>query len=262
MLDPFWDMAPDGIALPLWLGILIVMLLAIIAPNIWWLYKYLVMRPVAGHGIAARAGNEKTQQALIFGMNRAFSIQALDYLEKVLSFKDPSRIARWLQSSPYAVGMLGYKSIMLLSEIFDMPKDPVAEMAILQACYAHNETVEKKNADDMITDYKSYRSHIKVLKNENLNGVELDIYRLYNPGQIHPFTPENRTSGQFGRTILKDANDLNIARPQASFWEKNGMVFLCIIFGALIIILTAYFTGTMGHATAPALPNVTLPKVV
>lgn len=45
------------------------------------------------HGIAAKP-NEKTQQVLLFGMNRAFSIQALEYMEKVLSFKDPTRVAR------------------------------------------------------------------------------------------------------------------------------------------------------------------------
>ena len=123
VLDPFWDWNP-GFALPVWLIIMLVLVLFIVGSNLWWIYKFLIMRPVQGHGEAARSGNEKTQQVLMFGLNRAFSIQALEYMEKVLSYKDKSRVGKWLQTSPYAVGMLGYKSIMLVMEIFDTPKIP------------------------------------------------------------------------------------------------------------------------------------------
>lgn len=254
VLDPFWDMAPDGIALPLWLGVLIILLLVLLARNFWWIYKYLIMRPVQGHGIAARAGNEKTQQVLMFGLNRAFSIQALEYLEKVLSFKDNSRIARWLQTSPYATGMLGYKSVMLVSEIFDQPKDPLAEMAIGTACRKHN--AEVKNMDDMITNYNQFRNNRAKLEHENPDGVEIDIYSEYDPGEIHQFTPEKRTAGQWGRTLLKDAGDLNIANPQLSFWEKNAPIFICIIVGIIFTVLVGYFTGMTGSAPAA---NATIP---
>lgn len=241
VIDPFWDWAPEGLAFPVWLGVLIILMFLIIGPNLWWLYKFLVMRPVQGHGIAARAGNERTQQVLLFGLNRAFSIQAMDYLEKVLSFKDPVRIARWLQTSPYAVGMLGYKSIMLISEIFDHPKDPVAEMAIGVASRKHNEGITDMN--DMIVDYKSFRDHRDNLEHENPIGVQIPIYALYDPGMIHQYTPENRTSGQFGRTVMKDANDLNMAQPTKTTWEKMIPVGVCLVFGIIAIVIVAWWVG-------------------
>lgn len=251
VIDPFWDAAPDQIAFPVWLGVLIILLLFIIGSNLWWLYKYLVMRPVQGHGIAARAGNEKTQQVLLFGLNRAFSIQAMDYLEKVLSFKDKTRVARWLQTSPYAVGMLGYKSIMLISEIFDHPKDPVAEMAIIASSRKHNENVD--NVDDMIVDYNSFRDHREILEHENPHGVDIPVYSMYDPGTIHQYTPENRTSGQFGGTVLKDANDLNLTGTQKDWKEKLIPVGICLIFGIIAIVIVAWFVGQNGAppATVP-----------
>lgn len=254
IIDPFWDMAPNGIALPLWLGIIIILILILLAANFWNLYKFLVMRPVKGHGIAARAGNEKTQQVLSFGLNRAFSIQALDYMEKVLSFKDPTRVARWLQTSPNAVGMLGYKSIMLISEIFDHPKDPVAEIAIVTACRQHNDNVN--NPDDMITDYNSYRDSRETLEHENPDGVVIPAYCMYDPSVIHQYTPRNRTAGQFGGTILKDANDLNMSATQQTFWEKHIQLFICLIFAVMMVIITAYFvTNGIPKVVAPTLPT-------
>ena len=249
VLDPFWDLAPGGIALPIWLAVLLIIILAIVGTNIWWLYKYLVMRPVQGHGIAARSGNEKTQQVLMFGLNRAFSIQALDYMEKVLSFKDPTRVARWLQTSPYAVGMFGFKSIMLISEIFDHPKDPIAEMAIGVAARTHNEGIT--DMSQMITNYKSYRANRDALEHENPNGVPIPVYSLYDPAMIHQYTPENRTAGQFGGTILKDANDLNMTQPVKSTWEKAIPLFICVVFGIIAIALTYMFV-TSGAATTHA----------
>lgn len=257
VLDPFWDMAPQGIAFPVWLGVLIIFILFLVSTNLWWLYKYLVMRPVQGHGIAARAGNEKTQQVLSFGLNRAFSIQALDYMEKVLSFKDPTRVARWLQTSPYAVGMFGYKSIMLISEIFDHPKDPVAEIAIGVACRKHNEGIT--DMSQMITNYKTYRDNRDALEHENANGVEIPIYALYDPAMIHQYTPENRTAGQFGGTILKDANDLNMTQPVKSAWEKAIPVFICLVFAIIVIALTYMFVTNGATATAAALPSSPIP---
>lgn len=256
--NPFWDMAPDGIALPLWLGVIIILIFIMLASNFWWLYKFLVMRPVQGHGVAARAGNEKTQQVLTFGLNRAFSIQALDYMEKVLSFKDPSRVARWLQTSPNAVGMLGNKSIMLVSEIFDHPKDPVAEIAIGIACRKHNN--ETKDMEDVIVDYPSYRDHREKLEHENPEGVKIPSVYLYDPSKIHQYTPRNRTAGQFGGTVLKDANDLNMTSTQKTFWEKHIQLFICVIFAVLMVVLTAWFvTAGMPTITPPAIPNATVP---
>lgn len=256
VLDPFWDMAPDNIAFPVWLAVLIILILFLVGSNLWWLYKYLVMRPVQGHGIASRAGNEKTQQVLMFGLNRAFSIQALEYLEKVLSFKDPIRVARWLQTSPYAVGMLGYKSIMLLSEVFDHPKDPVAEMAICEACRKHNESIT--DMSKMIIDYKSYRDNREMLEHEFPNGVDIPIYGLYDPGKIYRYTPENRTAGQFGGTCLKDANDLNLSQPTKTAWERAIPVIICLMFGVVAIILVAWFV-TSAAPSVPPMP--TMPAV-
>lgn len=256
-MSDFWDFAIDGVPIPLWLVVLLVMLCAMLLSNVWWFYRYLIMRPVAGHGIAARAGNEKTQQVLMFGMNRAFSIQALEYMEKVLSFKDPTRVARWLQTSPYSVGMLGYKSIMLVSEIFDHPKDPVAEMAIVKACSDHNSMVDDTNS--MITDYNSYRRNRDILEQENLYGVPIAIYSEYDPGVIHPYVPNNRTSGQFGGTVLKDAGDLNMAQPVKTAWEKAIPVFICLVFGIIAIALTyMYATSGAGASAAATLPNTSI----
>lgn len=259
VLDPFWDMAPDGIALPLWLGILVFLLIVVFVRNFWWIYKYLIMRPVQGHGIAARSGNEKTQQVLMFGLNRAFSIQALEYTEKVLAFKDTSRIARWLQTSPYATGMLGYKSIMLVSEIFDQPKDPLAEMAIGVACRKHNASVSEM--DDMIVNYSSYRDNRIKLEHENPDGVDIPIYSLWDPGLIYQYTPEKRTAGQWGRTVLKDAGDLNISQPQLTTWQKYAPILICLIFGVIAIVLVGYFTGSAGSAQAAASSVIPFPTV-
>lgn len=258
LINPFWDMAPDQIALPLWLGVVIVLILILVASNLWWLYKFFVMRPVSGHGAAARAGNEKTQQVLTFGLNRAFSIQALDYMEKVLSFKDPSRVARWLQTSPNAVGMLGNKSVMLVSEIFDHPKDPVAEIAIGIACRTHNDNTT--DMDDMIVDYSSYRSHRDTLEHENPDGVDIPSVWLWDPSAIHQYTPQNRTAGQFGGTILKDANDLNMASTQKTFWEKHIQLFVCLIFAVLMVVLTAWFVmNGVPEVAVPAISPSSVP---
>ena len=248
-IDPFFDWSPAGIALPVWLIILIVLMLVFLGTNFWWVYKFLVMRPVQGHGEASRAGNEKTQQVMLFGMNRAFSIQALEYSEKVLSFKDKLRVAKWLQTSPYAVGMLGHKSIMLVMEIFDHPKDPVAEMAICKMCEEYNK--DQTNPDEAIIGYKDYVKKREVLEHRNPNGVLIPICDIYDPAQIYKFTPENRTSGQFGGTCLKDARDLNITVPEQSTWEKAIPLFICLVFGIIAIALVYMYT-TSGNAPAAA----------
>jgi hypothetical protein len=250
-LSPFWDWSPGAIAFPIWLGVLILLTLAIAGPNIWWVYKYLIMRPVAGHGEAARSGNEKTQQVLLFGLNRAFAIHALEYAEKVLAFEDPQRIGRWLQTSPYAVGMLGYKSIMLVMETFDIVKDPIAEMAICTACHNHNEL----NPDKVIEDYNGFRRNRALLESENPDGVDIPIYSIYNPGKIYQFTPVDRTSGQFGRTCLKDANDLNQAMAQQNWIEKYVPVFLCLVFGIIAIALVFMYVTSGDASAATALPT-------
>jgi hypothetical protein len=257
-ISPFWDFAIEGVPIPVWLVIMFVIMFIMVATNMWWIYKYFVMRPVQGHGIAARSGNEKTQQVLSFGLNRAFSIQALDYMEKVLSFRDPTRVARWLQTSPYAVGMFGYKSIMLISEIFDHPKDPVAEMAIGIASREHNESIT--DMKEMITDYDSFRDHRDVLEHENPEGIKVPIYALYDPAMIHQYTPKNRTAGQFGGTILKDASDLNMSQQVKTFWEKHMQLMICVIFAIIIIALTYMFV-TSGAANPAPKPPVPIPGV-
>lgn len=261
VLDPIWDFALGGLPFPVWLVVLILITVAMILSNFWWIYKYLVMRPVQGHGIAAKAGNEKTQQVLTFGLNRAFSIRALDYMEKVLSYTDPNRVARWLQTSPYAVGMLGYKSIMLISEIFDHPKDPVAELAIGKLCRGHNKSIT--DMEDMITNYNKYRDYRDVLEHENPKGAEIDIYCMYDPGDIFQFTPENRTAGQFGGTILKDASDLNLSQPVKTFWEKHLQLMICIIFAVILIALTYMFvtSGALNPPPTPPASAVPIPGV-
>lgn len=249
-LDPFWDMSPNGIALPVWLCVLIALVLFIAASNLWWIYKYLIMRPVQGHGEAARSGNEKTQQVLLFGLNRAFAIHAMEYAEKVISFKNTTtRISKWLNTSPFSTGMLGHKSIMLVSEIFDLVKDPVAEMAICTACKNHN----YENPTNRIDTYKDFRANRGLLESENPDYIEIDVYSIYNPGTIYQFTPVDRTAGQFGRNCLKDASDLNMAIQQQSVWEKAVPVFICLVFGIIAIALV-YMYVTSGGAPA-ALPQ-------
>jgi hypothetical protein len=195
-------------------------------------------------------------------------------MEKVLSFKDPIRVARWLQTSPYSVGMLGYKSIMLITETFDHPKDPLAEMAICTAARNHNEGIEadameqvdlddptaaiRKYQANMITDYNSYRDNREVLEHENPAGVEIPIYSLYDPGMIYRYTPQNRTAGQFGGTILKDANDLNMATPVKSTWERAIPLFICVVFG-IIAMAMCYMYVTSGGAAPPATTPITSP---
>jgi len=263
VLDPFWDWSPGGIALPIWLIVLLGFTLFIVFSNLWWIYKFLIMRPVQGHGEAARSGNEKTQQVLLFGLNRAFAIHALEYAEKVLSFKDSSvRITKWLQSSPYAVGMLGYKSIMLVSETFDTVKDPIAEMAICIACRSHNE----ENPNNVIENYKGYRANRGLLESENPDCVEIPIYGIYHPGKIYQYTPVDRSAGQFGRNCLKDANDLNMAIQQKSVWEKAIPIFICLVFGIIAIALVYMYVTSGGTPVtlpqSPIMPTVTQTVVV
>lgn len=251
VVDNFFDMSPAGIALPVWLVIIIILAIAMIGSNFWWVYKWLVMRPLQGHGIAARSGNEKTQQVLLFGMNRAFSIQALEYVEKVLSFKDKSRVAKWLQTSPYAVGMLGHKSIMLVMEIFDHPKDPIAEMAICKMCEDYN--TDNRNPDEAIINYRDYVAKRQTLEHRNPNGVEIPVYGLYDPALIYKFTPENRTSGQFGGTCEKDARDLNPPTPETFDWGKAMPMFIVLAFCIIAIALVYMYTSSGGPA--PTLPS-------
>ncbi len=260
VMDPLFDWAPQGIAFPVWLMIIVVLMLIMIGTNFWWIYKFLVMRPVQGHGQASRAGNERVQQVMLFGMNRAFSIQALEYIEKVLQFFDKKRIAKWLQVSPYSVGMLGNKSIMLVMEIFDHPKDPIAEMAIVNMCEQYNAediNCDIKNPADAIVNYKGYVAHREILQHRHPDGVEIPIYGEYDPAVIYKFTPENRTSGQFGGTCLKDSRDLNINLPQKSIWEKAMPVFLCLAFGIIAIALCYMFVTSK----TPDLPSIPIPGV-
>jgi len=264
-MSDIWDFSPSGIAFPLWLGILLLLAFALIASNFWWIYKYLVMRPVAGHGTASKSGSDHVQQVLVFGMNRAFSIQILDYMEKVLSFKDPNRVARWLQTSPFATGMLGKKSIMLISEIFDTCKDPVAELAIVTVCREHNKTVT--DMSDMIITYNDFKAKRELLEHNNPVAVNVPSVMHYNPADIYQYTPENRTAGQFGGTVLKDAGDLNRASAKKTFWEKNIQLFVCVIFAVAMIIISAWFAlnwnphpaaAAAQAASAVPIPGVTV----
>jgi len=82
---------------------------------------------------------------------------------------------------------------------------------------------------------------------------------MYDPAAIHQYTPENRTAGQFGGTILKDANDLNMTQPVKSAWEKAIPVFICLVFAIIVIALTYMFVTNGATATAAALPKSPIP---
>lgn len=259
IVDSFFDYAIPGLPIPVWLWILIFMVIVIIGTNFWWIYKWLVMKPLAGHGVAARSGNISTQQVLMFGLNRAFSVQALEYVEKVLSMRDPKLISKWLQTSSFAVGTLGYKSVMLVMNIFDQAKDPIAEMAICKACddfnAGHNkDAIGDGEHEQAIGNYTDYLKYKEQLISENPDGIEIPIYAMYHPGKIQQFTPKNRTAAKFGGTCIKDAKELSARTEEESIWVKAAPLIICLIFGIIAMAFCyMYITSAPAHAATTAI---------
>jgi len=239
-LDPIFDMTLGP--MPLWLLIMVVLFLAIGLTNAWWLIKFFIMAPVRGAGVASSATGVKTQQAFMFAKNRSFSIQALEYIDGILSYKDPIMVSKWMLTSPTCVGKVGFKPVLIASDNFDCIRDPVAEMAVCRIAKEINE----HNTDVQVTNYTDFMNLIPALENAYPEGIPIPIYALYSPDEVQKYTPRNRSAGLFGAMLLRMSRKLNMSRPEQGFLEKYLPLILFLGAGVMMMAFTYMFvSGTV-----------------
>jgi hypothetical protein len=241
--DPIMDLTLGP--MPLWLIVILVLFLSVVLINVWWFIKFMIMAPVRGAGVASKATGVKTQQAFMFGKNRSFSIQALEYVDGILSYKDPTMVSKWMLTSPTSVGKVGFKPVFIASDNFDCIRDPISEMAVCRIA----KEINTKNPDIAITNNLDFMAFIPALESAYPDGIPIPIYALYSPEEVQKYTPRNRTAAMFGAMILKLSNELNIHIPDESFWEKNIKLLLFVGAGVIAMAMTFLFgSGAAGKA--------------
>jgi len=236
VFDPIFD-AGIG-AMSLWLIILIILTIALVVANFYWIYHFLVMAPVRDSGKVSKSTDIKIQQTFLFGKNRSFSIKALEYLNGILSFQENKFISKWMLTSPTSVGTVGFKSVMIASDTFDCIRDPIAELAI---CMIARE-LNKNNENLEIDSYSKILAILPALENAYPAGIPMPVYASYDPAEIQKFTPTDRDPGMFGRMLNRDAAKLNVAQEEDGL-EKYLPLILFVAAGIIGIIMTYLYVS-------------------
>jgi hypothetical protein len=246
IVDPFWDFALGTI--PLWLIFAIFLFFILVIINVYWMIKFMVMAPVRGAGVASKATGIKTQQAFMFGKNRSFSIQALEYVDGILSYpkqasKTSNNIDKWRLTSPTSVGTIGEKPVLIASDSYECIRDPVAEMALCRIVKEVNAN-NKDNKDVQITDYPSLCNMLVVLEMEYPDGIPIPTYGLYDPAEVQAITPKEMTSKMLGGNLIRRARALNMHIAEPGLLEKYLPLMIFAGVGMIGIIITfMYVTG-------------------
>ena len=247
IVDPFWDFMLGII--PLWLILVIILLFVLIIVNAYWMIKFMIMSPVKGAGVASRTTGIKTQQAFMFGKNRSFSIQALEYSDGILSYpKQASRtnnnIDKWRLTSPTSVGTIGDRPVLIASDGYECIRDPITEMALCRIVKEVNEN-NKDNKEVQIVDYTTLYNMLVVLEMEYPDGIPISVYGLYDPSEVQTITPKEMTSKMFGGNLIRRARSLNMHIVEPGLLEKYLPLMIFAGVGMIGIIITfLYVTGT------------------
>lgn len=247
LCDPFWDeMFMGG---TIWFWILIILVIILIATMGIWIYRHMKMAPLNEFCDAVRLG---LQQTLEFNINRSFYIRALDYSDRVLSYRDENKVSRWFVQSVKSAGRLGGISAYIVGDDSDQTKDPVVEMAVVALSKDWNDKYGESFVDSKgvnvegypIIDYKSWAELLKrgLLEIEYPEGAKINAYGAYDPLQIHQFTPKHMGAAMTGAAIVQEAKDLKSNSPQDTSFKQylplaaaSAVVFLGIIFTFLMV---------------------------
>lgn len=246
IVDPFWDFSLGTI--PLWLIIATILLFVLIIINIYWIFKYKIMVPVRGAGVASKTSGIKTQQAFMFGKNRSFSIQALEYIDGILSYpkqasKTSNNIDKWRLTSPTSVGTIGDRPVLIASDGYECIRDPVSEMALCRIVKEININ-NKDNKEVQITNYTSLCNMLVVLEMEYPDGIPIPTYGLYDPAEVQTITPNEMTAKMLGGNLIRRARTLNMHFTEPGLLEKYLPLMIFAGVGMIGIIITyMYVTG-------------------
>jgi hypothetical protein len=237
--DPTMDLLIMNI--PVWLFIIIGILLFTIVSNIYWFRKRSIMGPVLGYNTALKLGKPVT---LFLGKNKSFFIEYLEYYDKVLSYKDTTKLSKWLMESPKSGGRMGGLSTFLVRDDLDYTLDPVAELAICKLADRWNEKYANTNPINSYRDFAKLRDS-GALEAEYPEGVEIPMYSIYDPSLIQKYLPRGRSSGIFGSNLTSRANALRKDKTQESKWAKY-IPFAAMSGACILMLILSFMYGTSG----------------
>lgn len=235
-IDPIMDKAVA--AIPIWLWVLLVVLIAIIGSNFWWIYKRMVMAPVLGYLEAFKHGQPQT---IFLGKNRAFKIKYLEYIDSVLAYKELSEISKWLVQSPKSVGRLGGLSTLIVRDNYDYSVDPIAEIAICTLAKEWNINHEEHPINNY-NDFNNLRLSGK-LETEYPDGIPIPLYNVYDPSLIQKYLPQGRSAGIFGSHLMEKARSMRIDKSQEKWYEKYVPIGIVVSVSLIILVLSYMYAS-------------------
>jgi hypothetical protein len=259
-LHPIMDFAPF-MGWPIWIWVFIIMGVVLLIVWLRWLRKRMIMAPVLSYLESLKGGKREDMQTWMIGKNKSFFIEHLKYNDDgVISYwKFLINISMWYLGSSLAVGHAGGIKSVIVSDNYDMVRDPVAEMALCAVVDEFNDMNKEpvldaagmKRVDEFgqelyhypISNYADYEQHRADLENLHPEGIKIPSYAYFNVMNAQKLMPPNRTAGMFGADCIREARKKNIDQAQASIWEKFLPLGVALAISIIAIIVTYMYTS-------------------
>lgn len=258
-LNPVFDYAPFW-GWPIWIWIFIAFGVVFLILNLRWIRKRIIMKPVLAYLDALKGGKREDMQTWMIGKNKSFFIEHLKYNDDgVISyFKYLKNISMWYLGSSLAIGHAGGIKNAIVSDNYDMVRDPVAEIAFCLAIEEYNEKNKVVQMNDKgepiidengkelvsypINNYEDFKTHRKDMIKANPLGAKMPSFCYFDVLKAQQFFPPNRTAGMFGADNIREARKKNIDQPVTSGWLKFAPLGIAFGISVIAIIITYMWT--------------------
>jgi len=243
MAGPF-DWSPL-LGIPAWFLILCFFVIVLITVNLYWLFRMKRLASVRGYVDAVKKSTQEDVMAWIISTTRNLSIECLRKRDAAISFYDKAKASWWIHNSPISVIHIGGKGGIFLSEDYYRSRDMVSEMAIVKACDEYNAGLNGKYKDlqfkgKPIGPISSYDDYLKfgrlVLEYLHPNGLEMEVYKIFNPEAFRKYFPKGMTAMANGAILIREARKLKVTTKPKSFWEKYLPLGMFMTVGLIVII--------------------------
>lgn len=257
-LNAFFDFAPIW-GWPVWVWIFIGFAIVLFIVNIAWIRKRMILSPVLPYLESLKGGKREDMQTWMIGKNKSFNIEHLKYNDDgVISyFKYLANISMWYLGSSMAVGHAGGIKNVIVSDNYDMVRDPVAEIALCKLIDQFNEmnkeAIKDKDGNILldengrtlykypISNHKEYKLNRDKLVQMSPTGGKIPSFCHFDVMKGQQFMPANRTAGMFGGDNIREARKKNIDQPVVSNWIKFAPLGIAFGISVVAIILTYMF---------------------
>lgn len=264
-LHPIFDLAPVW-GWPLWVWVFVAFGILLLFINVRWFRKRWIMGPVLSYLDSLKGGKKEDMQVWMIGKNKSFTIEHMRYNDDgVISyFRYLKNISMWFLGSSLAVGHAGGIKNVIVSDNYDMVRDPVAEAALCTLIDQYNEMNKTEVKDEQgnkirdengnptykypITNHREYKQHRDKLVLMSPNGAVIQTFHYFNVMKGQQFMPANRTAGLFGGDNIRQARKKNIDRPTVSNWIKFAPLGIALAISVISILVTYMFTQGFGKA--------------